>query len=102
MKPDVQGLALEINPDAPERGECVSQNSQKRPSSLVCLTRHPVAQRSAVFGFPGRTVPVYPQPWCWRVTAALDDTQMNCAAVFQHRSFTKMSREQMLPMEVVC
>ena len=32
------------------------------------------------------------------MTAALDDTQMNRAVVFQHRSFTKLSREQMLPM----
>ena len=82
MKLNIRGLALEIKPDGPERRECVSQNSQKCPSSLVFLMRHPVEQRSAAFGFPGCTVSVYPQLWWWSMTAALDDTQMNmCGCV---------------------
>ena len=82
MKLNIRGLALEIKPDGPERRECVSQNSQKCPSSLVFLMRHPVEQRSAAFGFPGCTVFVYPQLWWWSMTAALDDTQMNmCGCV---------------------
>lgn len=77
MKLDVRGLVLEIQPHRPERGECVSQNSQKCPSSLAFLMRHPIEQRSAVFGFPGCMVSVYPRLWCWSMTAALDDTQTN-------------------------